>query len=244
VLAATNLEVVYDDVMLVLRGVSLEVPQGRIVALLGANGAGKSTLLRAVSGLLGVHDGVVSRGSITLDGEPIHNLGASRIAALGIKQVMEGRRIFVELTVEENLRIGAHVKPRSLKANLDRTYALFPVLADRRRKIAGYLSGGEQQMLAIGRALMQDPKVLLVDELSMGLAPVIVESLLPVIRRVVDETGAACVMVEQHVMLALEIADTAMVLAHGDIALRGDAKELAADEARIERAYLGRSSEA
>jgi branched-chain amino acid transport system ATP-binding protein len=142
VLAAKNLEVVYDDVMLVLRGVGLEVPQGRIVALLGANGAGKSTLLRALSGLLDVHDGEVRRGSITLDGEPIHSYGASRIAALGIKQVMEGRRILGDLTVEDNLRIGGHVSPRSVRANLDRTYQLFPVLADRRRKPAGYLSGG------------------------------------------------------------------------------------------------------
>jgi branched-chain amino acid transport system ATP-binding protein len=241
VLAATNLEVVYDDVMLVLRGVSLEVPQGRIVALLGANGAGKSTLLRAVSGLLGVHDGVVSRGSITLDGEPIHNLGASRIAALGIKQVMEGRRIFVELTVEENLRIGAHVKPRSLKANLDRTYALFPVLADRRRKIAGYLSGGEQQMLAIGRALMSDPKYLLMDEPSLGLAPMIVRQIRDVIVEI-NAQGTTVLLVEQNAAMALAIAEHGYVLENGAMVMDKPAAELLAD-GDVREFYLGLGAE-
>jgi len=175
VLAVHDLSVTYGGAVQALRSVSLEVPERSILAVLGSNGAGKSTLLRAISGLLDVHEGEIRRGTITLDGEPIHGLGAARIAALGIKQVMEGRRILADLTVEENLRVGGHVAPRSMKANLDRTYQLFPVLADRRRRTAGYLSGGEQQMLAIGRALMSDPKYLLMDEPSLGLAPMIVQ---------------------------------------------------------------------
>src|SRR5690348_15154984 len=148
ILSVNNLEVVYDDVIHVLKGVSLSVEAGRIVALLGANGAGKTTLLRALSGLLDVHDGEVTKGSVTFDGRAIHGLPPTKIAALGIKQVLEGRRIFAELTVEENLRVGGHVAPRDIKANLERVYGLFPVLAQRRKRTAGYLSGGEQQMLA------------------------------------------------------------------------------------------------
>ncbi|GAA1609931.1 ABC transporter ATP-binding protein [Kribbella sancticallisti] len=240
-LAATNLEVVYDDVMLVLRGVSLEVPQGRIVALLGANGAGKSTLLRAMSGLLDVHDGEVRRGAITLDGEPIHGLGASRIAALGIKQVMEGRRIFVDLTVEENLRVGGHVASRALKANLDRTYQLFPVLAERRRKIAGYLSGGEQQMLAIGRALMSDPRYLLMDEPSLGLAPMIVQQIRDVIVEI-NAAGTTVLLVEQNAAMALAIAEHGYVLENGAMVMDKPAADLLAD-GDVREFYLGLGAE-
>jgi branched-chain amino acid transport system ATP-binding protein len=241
VLAATNLEVVYDDVMLVLRGVSLEVPQGRIVALLGANGAGKSTLLRAISGLLDVHGGEVSRGAITLDGEPIHGLDPSRIAALGIKQVMEGRRILGDLTVEENLRIGGHVKPRSLKVNLDRTYQLFPVLADRRRKIAGYLSGGEQQMLAIGRALMSDPRYLLMDEPSLGLAPMVVQQIRDVIVDI-NAAGTTVLLVEQNAAMALAIAEHGYVLENGAMVMDKPAADLLAD-GDVREFYLGLGAE-
>lgn len=240
-LAAKNLEVVYDDVMLVLRGVSLEVPQGKIVALLGANGAGKSTLLRALSGLLDLHDGKISRGTITLDGEPVHGLGPSRIAALGIKQVMEGRRIFTELTVEENLRIGGHVKPRALKTNLDRTYDLFPVLADRRRKVAGYLSGGEQQMLAIGRALMSDPKYLLMDEPSLGLAPMIVQQIRDVIVDI-NRAGTTVLLVEQNAAMALAVAEHGYVLENGAMVMDKPAAELLAD-GDVQEFYLGLGAE-
>jgi branched-chain amino acid transport system ATP-binding protein len=241
VLAAKNLEVVYDDVMLVLRGVGLEVPQGRIVALLGANGAGKSTLLRALSGLLGVHDGEVRRGSITLDGEPIHTYGASRVAALGIKQVLEGRRILADLTVEENLRIGGHVSPRSIKTNLDRTYQLFPVLADRRRKVAGYLSGGEQQMLAIGRALMSDPKYLLLDEPSLGLAPMIVQQIRDVIVQI-NQQGTTVLLVEQNAAMALSIAEHGYVLENGAMVMDKPAADLLAD-GDVREFYLGLGAE-
>ncbi|WP_020387334.1 ABC transporter ATP-binding protein [Kribbella catacumbae] len=240
-LAATNLEVVYDDVMLVLRGVSLEVPQGQIVALLGANGAGKSTLLRAISGLLDVHDGEVRRGTITLDGEPIHGLGASRIAALGIKQVMEGRRILADLTVEENLRVGGHVAPRSLKANLDRTYQLFPVLAERQRKTAGYLSGGEQQMLAIGRALMSDPRYLLMDEPSLGLAPMIVQQIRDVIVEI-NAAGTTVLLVEQNAAMALSIAEHGYVLENGAMVMDKPAAELLND-GDVREFYLGLGAE-
>ena len=158
-LAVENLEVVYDDVLLVLKGVSLTVPEGAIVTLLGANGAGKTTTLRAVTGLLGLHRGEITKGRVELDGRRIDQLEAPEIVRAGIAQVMEGRRVFAELTVEENLRVGGYAKPKQLGEGLDRVYGLFPLLAERRRQVAGYLSGGEQQMLAIGRALMSQPAV-------------------------------------------------------------------------------------
>jgi branched-chain amino acid transport system ATP-binding protein len=215
----------------VLRNVDISLEGGKVLALLGPNGAGKTTLLLTIAGLQSP-----LAGRIGLGGAPVRPGSPRAAVKAGLVLVPDDRSLFKGLTVAENLKLAS----RRGSTTTEMIFEYFPDLKRRVKVAAGNLSGGEQQMLAIGRALMQDPKVLLVDELSMGLAPVIVESLLPVIRRVVDETGAACVMVEQHVMLSLEIADTAMVLAHGDIALRGDAKELAADEARIERAYLGR----
>ena len=240
-LAVNNLEVVYDDVMLVLRGVSLEVPEGRIVTLLGANGAGKSTLLRAMSGLLDVHEGEVTRGSITLDGEPVHDLPPHRVAARGIKQVMEGRRILAELTVEENLRVGAHVTPRLAKTNVDRMYGLFPVLADRRKATAGYLSGGEQQMLAIGRALMSNPRYLLLDEPSLGLAPLIVQQIRDVIVAI-NKQGTTVLLVEQNATMALSIAEHGYVLENGKVVMDKPAAELLVD-ADVREFYLGLGAE-
>jgi branched-chain amino acid transport system ATP-binding protein len=234
VLTCSGLDAGYVPGRPVLRNVDISLEGGKVLALLGPNGAGKTTLLLTIAGLqppLGGHIGL--GGARVRPGSPRAAVKA------GLVLVPDDRSLFKGLTVAENLKLAS----RRGGTTIEMIFDYFPDLKRRAKVAAGNLSGGEQQMLAIGRALMQDPKVLLVDELSMGLAPVIVESLLPVIRRVVDETGAACVMVEQHVMLALEIADTAMVLAHGDIALRGDAKELAADEARIERAYLGRSTE-
>ena len=233
VLTCTGLDAGYVAGRPVLRNVDISLEAGTVLALLGPNGAGKTTLLLTIAGLQ-----PPLAGHIGLGGAPVRSGSPRAAVKAGLVLVPDDRSLFKGLTVAENLKLASRRGATTMEMILD----YFPDLKRRMKLTAGNLSGGEQQMLAIGRALMQNPKVLLVDELSMGLAPVVVESLLPVIRRVVDETGAACVMVEQHVMLALEIADTAMVLAHGDIALQGDAKELAADEARIERAYLGRSA--
>jgi branched-chain amino acid transport system ATP-binding protein len=233
VLTCSGLDAGYVPGRPVLRNVDISVDKGTVLALLGPNGAGKTTLLLTIAGLQ-----PPLAGHIELGGAPVRPGSARAAVKAGLVLVPDDRSLFKGLTVAENLKLASR---RGGGTTMERIFEYFPDLKRRVKVAAGSLSGGEQQMLAIGRALMQDPKVLLVDELSMGLAPVVVESLLPVIRRVVDETGAACVMVEQHVMLALEIADTAMVLAHGDIALQGDAKALAADESRIERAYLGRS---
>jgi branched-chain amino acid transport system ATP-binding protein len=238
VLAVSNLEVVYDDVILVLRGVSLEVPDGSIVALLGANGAGKTTLLRAITGLLDVHDGEITKGRITLDGEPIHKLDAPKIVRHGIKQVLEGRRIFAEFTVEDNLRVGAHAaRGRSLSDDLDRVYGLFPVLKDRRRKVAGYLSGGEQQMLAMGRALMSGPRYLLLDEPSLGLAPLLVQQIRDLIVEI-NKQGTTVLLVEQSATMALAIASHGYVMETGKVVMDKPAAELLADE-DVREFYLG-----
>ena len=233
VLTCTGLDAGYVAGRPVLRNVDISLEAGTVLALLGPNGAGKTTLLLTIAGLQ-----PPLAGHIGLGGAPVRSGSPRAAVKAGLVLVPDDRSLFKGLTVAENLKLAS----RRGATTMEMIFDYFPDLKRRMKLTAGNLSGGEQQMLAIGRALMQNPKVLLVDELSMGLAPVVVESLLPVIRRVVDETGAACVMVEQHVMLALEIADTAIVLAHGDIALQGDAKELAADEARIERAYLGRSA--
>ncbi|HEX2498301.1 MAG: ABC transporter ATP-binding protein [Actinomycetes bacterium] len=234
-LAVANLEVVYDDVMLVLRGVSIQVPAGRIVALLGANGAGKTTLLRALSGLLDLHDGEVTKGAVTLAGRTIHHLPPAAIVRRGIKQVLEGRRIFAELTVEENLKVGGYIGGTT--AGLDRVFELFPVLRNRRRQPAGYLSGGEQQMLAMGRALMSDPKYLLLDEPSLGLAPRLVGQIRDLILRI-NSQGTAVLLVEQNATMALSIAEHGYVMETGQIVMDKPASDLLADE-DIREFYLG-----
>ncbi|WP_433336869.1 ABC transporter ATP-binding protein [Spirillospora sp. CA-294931] len=240
-LSVRNLEVVYHEVILVLRGVSLEVPDGEIVALLGANGAGKTTLLRAISGLLDVHDGEITKGRILLDGEPIHRLGPTRVVRRGVRQVMEGRRIFAELTVEENLRLGGHTAPSRLAEGLDRVYGLFPVIKERRSRTAGYLSGGEQQMLAVGRALMSEPRLLLLDEPSLGLAPRLVEQIRDIIVEI-NRQGTTVLLVEQNATMALEIAAHGYVLETGRIVMDRPARELLSDD-DIREFYLGLGAE-
>lgn len=235
----TNLEVVYNDVVLVLRGVSLSVPTGKIVALLGANGAGKTTLLRAVTGLLDIHRGRVTKGRVHLGDRDITTADAAAIVKSGLGQVMEGRRIFAELTVDENLRTGAFTRrdKSGIAEAYDRTMDLFPVLQNRRRDTAGYLSGGEQQMLAIGRALMAAPKILLLDEPSLGLAPLVVEQIREIIVQV-NEQGTSVLLVEQNATMALSIAHDGYVLEHGRIVKDGPGPELLADK-DIREFYLG-----
>lgn len=237
-LAVENLEVVYEDVILVLKGVSLQVPEGSIVALLGPNGAGKTTVLRALTGLLDVHRGRISKGRITLDGVPLQDKTAPQLVAAGIGQAMEGRRIFREFTVEENLRAGGHTASRAqIAEGLEKTYGMFPVLAERRKQTAGYLSGGEQQMLAIGRALMAQPKYLLLDEPSLGVAPKIVQQLRDLIVQI-NESGTSVLLVEQNAAMALSIATHGYVLETGRIVMDRPAAQLRED-ADIKEFYLG-----
>ena len=237
-LTMENLEVVYEDVILVLKGISLSVPEGSIVALLGANGAGKTTVLRAITGLLDIHRGKITKGTITLDGKPIHQLDAPATVAAGIGQVMEGRRTFTEFTVEENLRIGAHTADRgSVDANLDRIYTLFPRLAERRKQVAGYLSGGEQQMCVIGRALMAEPRYLLLDEPSLGLAPLIVQQIRDLIVAI-NEQGTSVLLVEQNANMALAIASHGYVMETGKIVMDKPAAVLREDD-DVREFYLG-----
>ncbi len=242
-LRLNNIEVVYSDVILVLRGVSMEIPDGKIVALLGANGAGKTTTLRAISGLLRTQEGEVTRGTIEFDGQRIDRLPPEDIVALGIVQVLEGRRLFRHLTVEENLLIGAIGRGRArgnhpIQEDLDRVYHFFPRLKELRRRTSGYLSGGEQQMLVIGRALMAHPRVMLLDEPSLGLAPLIVREIFEVITRIKEEEGVSILLVEQNARIALKVADYAYVMETGRIVLDGPAHQLAENE-DIKEFYLG-----
>jgi branched-chain amino acid transport system ATP-binding protein len=237
VLSVSNLEVVYDDVILVLRGVSLQVPEGRIVALLGANGAGKTTLLRAITGLLDVHEGEITKGSVTLGGTRIDSLPPARIVRSGVAQVLEGRRIFAEFTVEENLRVGAHTRRGRPDDDLERVYGLFPVLKDRRRAVAGYLSGGEQQMLAMGRALMSSPRYLLLDEPSLGLAPLMVAQIRDLIVEI-NAQGTTVLLVEQNASMALSIAEHGYILETGKVVMDRAAADLLADD-DVREFYLG-----
>lgn len=239
ILEVRNLEVVYNDVALVLRGVSLSVPDGGIVALLGANGAGKTTLLRAITNLLSVHRGEITKGTISFGGERIDGLDPAAIVRRGVSQVMEGRRIFTALTVEENLRAGAYTRRSrtEVRDSFERVMSLFPPLADRRRQTAGYLSGGEQQMLAIGRALMQKPRLLLLDEPSLGLAPLVVQQIRDTVVGI-NREGTAVLLVEQNATMALETADVGYVLENGRVVRDGPGAELLVDK-DIREFYLG-----
>jgi len=239
ILSVDGIEVVYDDVILALRGVSLVVPTGAVVALLGANGAGKTTVLRAITGLLGVHRGTINKGTVAIDGRVITGADPASLVRRGIAQVMEGRRLFAELTVDENLRAGAFcVRSKAARAEAhQRVMDLFPLLASRRRQVAGYLSGGEQQMVAIGRALMQSPRLLLLDEPSLGLAPIIVEQIAGIIRTV-NGLGTSVLLVEQNAAMALSVAHHGYVLENGSVVKQGPADQLSGDR-DIQEFYLG-----
>jgi branched-chain amino acid transport system ATP-binding protein len=242
VLSVNNLEVVYDDVVLVLRGLSLDVPDGAIVAILGANGAGKTTLLRAITGLLVAHRGKITKGSVRVADDDLTGADPADVVKRGVAQVMEGRRIFAEMTVEDNLRTGAHSRKRGeYREDVTRVFNLFPVLAQRRRATAGYLSGGEQQMLAIGRALMARPRLLLLDEPSLGLAPRLVEQVRDIIVQI-NGQGTSVLLVEQNAVMALSIASYGYVLEVGKVVRDGPAAELLDDE-DIREFYLGATAE-
>ena len=238
-LEVSNLEVVYNDVVLVLRGISLEAPDGSIVALLGANGAGKTTTARAITGLLDVHEGDITKGSVRFEGKDITDTLPSRRVRMGISQVMEGRRIFVELTVDENLAAGAYISRNrsATRQARDRVMELFPALADRRNQVAGYMSGGEQQMLAIGRALMQSPKLMILDEPSLGLAPLLVQRIAEIIVEI-NRQGTAVLLIEQNAHMALSIANHGYVMENGKMVMDGAAEKLQADE-DVQEFYLG-----
>jgi branched-chain amino acid transport system ATP-binding protein len=239
VLSISNLEVVYNKVILSLRGLSIDVPDGSIVALLGANGAGKSTTARAVTGLLGAHDGAITKGSITFGGKSLVGANPADIVRSGITQVMEGRRIFADLTVDENLRCGAYtVKDKAVNAvDHERVMDLFPRLQERRRQVAGYLSGGEQQMLAMGRALMGAPKLMILDEPSLGLAPLLVEQIRDIIVDI-NQQGTSVLLIEQNAMMALSVANYGYVMETGRVVMDGAGEKLLADE-EVREFYLG-----
>jgi branched-chain amino acid transport system ATP-binding protein len=241
-LSVNNIEVVYNDVILVLRGLSLEVPEGAIVALLGANGAGKSTTLKAISGLLKTEDGEVTRGDIVFNGERINGIDPDKIVRRGIFQVMEGRRIVSDMTCLENLRLGAFTRRDSgVKADIEMVYDYFPRLRER-TGLAGYLSGGEQQMLAIGRALMARPKLILMDEPSMGLSPLMVKEVFSIIRRINKDLGVTILLVEQNARMALQAASFGYIMESGKVVLDGTAEELQNNE-DVKEFYLGGGGE-
>ena len=232
----------YHEVILVLKGVSIDVPRGGIVALLGANGAGKSTTLKSISGLLKHEDGEVTDGSIEFLGERIHHLTAEEIAKRGIIQIIEGRRVFEHLTVEQNLKVGAHLRGNgsAMKQRIEMVYQYFPRLMQRRNVMAGYISGGEQQMSVIGRALMAQPKLMLLDEPSMGLAPLLIKEIFDIITRLNREEGIPLLLVEQNVKLALTVAPYAYVLENGRLVMH-DTSDKLRENPDIRDFYLGLS---
>jgi branched-chain amino acid transport system ATP-binding protein len=244
-IAVKNIEVIYDHVILVLRGVTFEVPQGSIVALLGANGAGKSTTLKSISTLLASERGAITKGSIEMRGQRIDHLTPGELVGMGMIQVMEGRHCFGHLTVEDNLITGAYsrtVKGAELRAELDKMYEYFPRLKTRRTSLAGYTSGGEQQMVAIGRAMMAKPSVLLLDEPSMGLAPQIVAEIFEIVRNLNQKEGVSILLAEQNTNVALKYADYGYILENGRIMMDGPAKVLAENK-DVKEFYLGLSTE-
>jgi branched-chain amino acid transport system ATP-binding protein len=241
ILKIKNIEVRYHEVILVLKGVSIEVPRGGVIALLGANGAGKSTTLKAISGLLKVEDGEVTDGAIDFEGRHIHHEKAARISKMGIVQVIEGRRVFEHLTVEENLKVGAHLrKTGSVREGLEMVYHYFPRLKEKRSETAGFVSGGEQQMTVVGRALMTEPKLVLLDEPSMGLAPMLIHEIFNIIMQLNREQSISILLVEQNAKLALNVAPYAYVMETGRIVMDDTAEKLSENE-DIKDFYLGLS---
>jgi branched-chain amino acid transport system ATP-binding protein len=239
-LNVNNIEVIYSDVILVLKGLSLVVPEGQIVALLGANGAGKSTTLKAISGLLKSEEGEVTDGEILFGGQRINGKDPEEIVRAGIFQVMEGRRVFEDLTVEENLRCGAHTRndQGKVKDDYDRVYSYFPRLKERRKGLAGYLSGGEQQMLAIGRALMARPKLMLLDEPSLGLSPLLVREIFGIIKDINEKEKTTILLVEQNARVALSISSYGYIMENGKVVFDGETEKLANNE-DVKEFYLG-----
>lgn len=242
ILSLNNVEVIYDDVILVLKGMSLEVYEGQIVTLLGGNGAGKSTTLKAISGLLKSEEGEVTDGTITFMGDRIDNIDPEVIVKKGIFQVMEGRRVFDDLNVVENLTAGAHTRSNwaEAKRDMDMVFDYFPRLTERQNTLAGYLSGGEQQMLAIGRSLMARPKLMLLDEPSLGLAPLLVKEIFEIIRKINVEEGTTILLVEQNAHIALSIANYGYIMENGKIVLDDTVDKLKNNE-DVKEFYLGLS---
>jgi branched-chain amino acid transport system ATP-binding protein len=243
-LALNNIEVIYDHVILVLKGVSLEVPEGKIVALLGANGAGKTTTLKAISNLLRAERGEVTKGTIEFAGKRVDRLTPNDLVRMGVCQVMEGRHCFAHLTVEENLLTGAFTRKGSraeIAEAVEKVYHYFPRLKQRRSSLAGYTSGGEQQMTAIGRALMARPTMILLDEPSMGLAPQIVEEIFEIVRGLNTSERVSFLLAEQNTMVALRFADYGYILENGRVVMDGEARELSANE-DVKEFYLGLST--
>ena len=243
-LSVSNIEVIYNHVILVLKGVSLEVPEGGVVALLGANGAGKTTTLKAISNLLRGERGEVTKGAISYRGERVERLTPNDLVKRGVIQVMEGRHCFGHLTVEENLLTGAFTRSDgrgAVRAELDRVYQYFPRLKERRQSLAGYISGGEQQMTAIGRALMARPNMILLDEPSMGLAPQIVEEIYEIVSRLNRETKVSFLLAEQNTNIALRYAGYGYILENGRVVMDGSAERLSAND-DVKEFYLGLSA--
>ncbi len=241
-LQLNNISVVYSDVIQVLKGVSLKVPRGRIVSLLGSNGAGKTTTLKAVSGLLKPENGKVTDGEIVFDGTGVQNMSPEEITRLGIIQVLEGRQPFKYLTIEENLKVGTATRwTRPFKKDLELVYNYFPALTKRRKTLAGYCSGGEMQMLVMGRALMAHPRLLLLDEPSLGLAPLVVREIFRIIRRINEEQGTTIVLVEQNANMALQIAHYGYVMENGRVVMEGEAATLR-ENPDVKEFYLGVSA--
>lgn len=243
-LKVNNIEVVYNKVILVLKGISLEVPEGAIVSLLGANGAGKTTTLKAITGILETQNGDLKEGTIEFQGTAIHRLDPSGIVKLGITMVPEGRKVFQDLTVQENLQIGAHTRSdrKGIRIDMEKVFSYFPILAKRKEQLAIYLSGGEQQMLVIGRALMARPRLMILDEPSLGLAPLLVKGIFEIIQKINREEKASILLIEQNARMALQHAQYGYIMENGKIVLDGPCQTLMANP-DVKEFYLGMSDE-